>query len=115
MEFTILEQFNVLIYSVLVGVMSGLFLDIYRLIYFNISNKIIRITIDFLLCTVGAFCYFIFVLFFCKGKVGIYEILCLAIGIFIYFSICGNITLIISQKIKKAMKKVIKKSNKTQE
>ncbi|KEI00734.1 spore cortex biosynthesis protein YabQ [Clostridium botulinum] len=79
------SQFNLIFYSVLAGVLTGVLFDIYRILRgFENPNKILTFIEDILFWIFTGILVFIFLLYTGHVYVGIYLYLYIALGIYIY-------------------------------
>ncbi|KEI04147.1 spore cortex biosynthesis protein YabQ [Clostridium botulinum] len=79
------SQFNLIFYSVLAGVLTGVLFDIYRILRgLENPNKILTFIEDILFWIFTGILVFIFLLYTGHVYVGIYLYLYIALGIYIY-------------------------------
>lgn len=79
------QQVNLVLYSFLAGILTGLLFDIYRIIRgFNNPNKFFTFIEDTLFWTFSAIIIFMFLLYTNYAYVGIYVYMWIFVGIFIY-------------------------------
>ncbi|CAG7839012.1 spore cortex biosynthesis protein YabQ [Clostridium novyi B str. ATCC 27606] len=79
------SQFNLIFYSVLAGVLTGMLFDIYRIIRgIENPNKILTFIEDILFWIFTGILVFIFLLYTGHVYVGIYLYLYISLGIYIY-------------------------------
>ena len=79
------SQFNLIAYSVLAGVLTGVLFDIYRIIRgMENPNKLLTFIEDILFWIFAAISVFAFLLYTGHVYVGIYLYLYIAFGLYIY-------------------------------
>ncbi|SFU89189.1 spore cortex biosynthesis protein YabQ [Clostridium sp. DSM 8431] len=95
-------QFNIVIYSLLAGILTGMFFDVYRIIRGLNVNKILIWIEDLLFWILCSGIIFTFLLYFNYAFLGVYVYLFIFISLILYFKI-------LSEKIIKIEKIIIMK------
>ncbi|KGN03081.1 spore cortex biosynthesis protein YabQ [Clostridium novyi A str. 4570] len=94
------SQFNLIAYSVLAGVLTGVLFDIYRIIRgMENPNKVLTFIEDILFWIFAAISVFAFLLYTGHVYVGIYLYLYIAFGLYIYIRLISIHFLRIQYKI----------------
>lgn len=100
MVLPIFFQLNILIFSIVAGIITGILFDIYRFIRgFENINRIIIYIEDILFWILTAIIIFIFLLYTNQAFIGVYVYISLLIGILIYLKIVSKFFLIFEQKM----------------
>ena len=81
------EQFNIVIFSFLAGILIGLFFDGYRLIRGISTSKIILLIQDTLFWILTAMIVFVFLLVFNYGFLSTYVYIIIAFGLSFYLAL----------------------------
>lgn len=92
MVISINQQFGLIVFSLISGIITGVLFDLYRLIRgFNNSNKIITFIEDTLFWIFTAVVVFIFLLYTNYAYIGMYLYMWIAIGIYLYMKLASRI------------------------
>ncbi|WP_298846359.1 spore cortex biosynthesis protein YabQ, partial [uncultured Clostridium sp.] len=92
MIISIVDQVKLIIFSLLAGIITGVFFDIYRLIRgFKNPNKILTIIQDLLFWTLTSIVVFIFLMYTNEGYINFYVYVCLIIGVYLYLKLISRI------------------------
>ena len=82
---SLMNQVNLIIFSLLSGIITGVFFDIYRLIRgFENPNKFLTVIQDLLFWTLTAIVVFIFLMYTNEGYLNFYVYVCLIVGVYLY-------------------------------
>ncbi|KOA18772.1 spore cortex protein YabQ [Clostridium homopropionicum DSM 5847] len=82
------NQFNLIIHSILAGIITGVLFDIYRIIRgFENPNRIITFIEDILFWFFAGILVFIFLVYTTYVYVGVYLYLYIALGLYIYLKV----------------------------
>ncbi|WP_443663275.1 spore cortex biosynthesis protein YabQ [Clostridium sp.] len=91
MIISIVDQVKLIIFSLLAGIITGVFFDIYRLIRgFKNPNKILTIIQDLLFWTLTSIVVFIFLMYTNEGYINFYVYVGLIIGVYLYLKLISN-------------------------
>lgn len=91
MVLTNFTQFNLLFYSFIAGIFTGILFDIYRVIRgLELPNKVLGFIEDLLFWILTAIIIFIFLLYSNDAIIGIYVYLFIAMGIYIYIKLLSK-------------------------
>ena len=91
MIISLVDQVKLIIFSLLSGIITGVFFDIYRLIRgFKNPNKIITIIQDLLFWTLTSIVVFMFLMYTNEGYINFYVYVCLIIGVYLYLKLISN-------------------------
>ena len=109
MLISIKAQLNVLIYSVIAGMITGVLFDIYRMIR-GIKNPkaILSFLCDLMFWVFSAFIVFIFLLYTNYAFMEIYIFLYIALGTYIYLKLLSSFFTYINHKIIKTLGIIIR-------
>lgn len=92
MVISISEQFRLVIFSLIAGILTGILFDSYRIIRgFSNVNKIITFVEDTLFWIFTSVVVFIFLLYTNYAYIGMYVYMCIAIGIYLYMKLLSKI------------------------
>jgi len=92
MMISLMGQLKLIIFSVLSGIITGVFFDIYRLIRgFEDPNKILTIIQDLLFWTLTSIVVFIFLMYTNEGYINFYVYVCLIIGVYLYLKLLSRV------------------------
>ncbi|MFU0824383.1 spore cortex biosynthesis protein YabQ [Clostridium sp.] len=84
-------QINMILYSILAGILTGLLFDIYRLIRgFENPNRILTFIEDILFWIFAALLVFIFLLYTGYMYVGVHLYIYIALGLYIYVKLMSK-------------------------
>ncbi|MFT8312783.1 MAG: spore cortex biosynthesis protein YabQ [Clostridium sp.] len=84
-------QFNLLFYSFIAGIFTGILFDIYRVIRgLELPNKILGFIEDLLFWILTAIIIFVFLLYSNDAIIGIYVYLFIALGVYIYIKLLSK-------------------------
>ena len=104
MLISIQTQLNVLIYSIIAGMITGVLFDIYRMIRsFKNPNVILTFFCDIVFWVFSAVVIFIFLLYTNYAFMEIYIFLYIALGTYIYLKFLSNFFTYINRKIIKTL------------
>ena len=101
-------QLNIVIYSLLAGLLTGTFFDAYRVIRGSNVNKIVMWIEDLLFWVLCAVIIFTFLLYFNYAFLGIYVYMFMFLSLLIYFKLVSNKIVKIEKIIKMELLKVIR-------
>ena len=101
-------QLNIIIYSLLAGLLAGTFFDAYRVIRGSNINKIVKWIEDLLFWVLCAVIIFTFLLYFNYAFLGIYVYMFMLVALLIYFKLVSNRIVRIEKIIKVELLKVIR-------
>ncbi len=101
-------QLNIVIYSLLAGLLTGTFFDAYRVIRGSNINKIVMWIEDLLFWVLCAVIIFTFLLYFNYAFLGIYVYMFMFLSLLIYFKLVSNKIVKIEKIIKMELLKVIR-------
>ena len=101
-------QLNIVIYSLLAGLLTGTFFDTYRVIRGSNVNKIVMWIEDLLFWVLCAVIIFTFLLYFNYAFLGIYVYMFMFLSLLIYFKLVSNKIVKIEKIIKMELLKVIR-------
>ena len=109
MLISIETQLNVLIYSIIAGMITGVLFDIYRMIR-GIKNPKVIVTFffDIIFWVFSAFVIFIFLLYTNYAFMEIYIFLYIALGAYIYLKLISRFFTYINRKIIKTLGIIIR-------
>ncbi|MCT8977485.1 spore cortex biosynthesis protein YabQ [Clostridium sp. CX1] len=109
MIISISEQFRLVIFSLIAGIITGVLFDSYRLIRgFSSVNKIITFIEDTLFWIFTAVVVFIFLLYTNYAYIGVYVYMCIAIGIYLYIKLLSHIFIKSQYKVLGILGKVLR-------
>lgn len=92
MIISLIDQVKLIIFSLLSGIITGLFFDIYRLIRgFENPKKILTIIQDLLFWTLTSIVVFIFLMYTNEGYINFYVYVCLIIGVYLYLKLLSRV------------------------
>ncbi|MBU3158855.1 spore cortex biosynthesis protein YabQ [Clostridium frigoris] len=92
MIISLIDQVRLIIFSLLAGIITGVFFDIYRLIRgFENPNKVLTIIQDLLFWTLTSIVVFIFLMYTNEGYINFYVYVCLIIGVYLYLKLISRI------------------------
>ena len=92
MIISLIDQVKLIIFSLLSGIITGVFFDIYRLIRgFKNPNKILTIIQDLLFWTLNSIVVFIFLMYTNEGYINFYVYVCLIIGVYLYMKFLSKV------------------------
>ncbi len=100
MIISLIGQVNLIIFSLLAGIITGVFFDIYRLIRgFENPNKVLTIIQDLLFWTLTSIVVFIFLMYTNKGYINFYVYVCLIIGVYLYLKLLSGVFIRVQYKL----------------
>jgi spore cortex biosynthesis protein YabQ len=103
------QQFGLVTFSIIAGVITGTLFDSYRLIRgFNNTNKIITFIEDILFWILTGIIVFLFLLYTNYAYIGMYVYVCIAIGVYLYIKIASRLFISSQYKILKLLGKVFR-------
>lgn len=92
MMISLIGQVELITFSLLSGIITGVFFDIYRLIRgFGNPNKFLTIIQDLLFWTLTSIVVFIFLMYTNKGYINFYVYVCLIIGVYLYLKLLSRV------------------------
>ncbi len=92
MMISLMGQLKLIIFSLLSGIITGVFFDIYRLIRgFENPNKFLTIIQDLLFWTLTSIVVFIFLMYTNEGYINFYVYVCLIIGVYLYLKLLSRV------------------------
>lgn len=109
MLISIETQLNVLIYSIIAGMITGVLFDIYRMIR-NFKNPKVVLTFfyDIIFWVFSAFVIFVFLLYTNYAFMEIYIFLYIALGTYVYLKFLSSFFTYINNKIIKTLGIIIR-------
>ncbi|MBU3093903.1 spore cortex biosynthesis protein YabQ [Clostridium sp. CM028] len=100
MIISLIGQVNLIIFSLLAGIITGVFFDIYRLIRgFENPNKVLTIIQDLLFWTLTSIVVFIFLMYTNKGYINFYVYVCLILGVYLYLKLLSGVFIRVQYKL----------------
>ncbi|MGH4049935.1 MAG: spore cortex biosynthesis protein YabQ [Clostridium sp.] len=88
---SLIGQVQLISFSLLAGIITGVFFDIYRLMRgFENPNKLLTIIEDLLFWTLTSIVVFIFLMYTNKGYINFYVYVCLIIGVYLYLKLLSR-------------------------
>jgi len=92
MIISLIDQVKLIIFSLLSGIITGVFFDIYRLIRgFENPNRFLTIIQDLLFWTLTSIVVFIFLMYTNEGYINFYVYVSLIIGVYLYLRLLSKI------------------------
>jgi len=89
---SLIDQIKLIIFSLLSGIITGVFFDIYRLIRgFGNPNKILTIIQDLLFWILTSIVIFVFLMYTNGGYINFYVYVCLIIGVYLYLKLLSKV------------------------
>ncbi|MGV8983883.1 spore cortex biosynthesis protein YabQ [Clostridium sp.] len=109
MIISLINQVKLIIFSLLAGMITGVFFDIYRLIrgYEN-PNKFLTIIQDLLFWTLTSIVVFIFLMYTNEGYINFYVYVCLIIGAYLYLKLLSGVFIKLQYKALKLNGKIFR-------
>lgn len=101
-------QFDIVIYSLIAGLLTGIFFDAYRVIRGSKVNKILMWIEDLLFWILCAIIIFTFLLYFNYAFLGTYVYLFMFLSLILYFKLVSNKVVKIEEIIKMELLKVLR-------
>ena len=109
MLFSVSSQFNLLIFSLLAGIITGILFDIYRVMRgINDPNKVITFIEDTLFWIFVSIIIFIFLLYMSYAYMRGYVYISIAVGIIIYMSFISKYFIKLLYRVVKRIVKTIR-------
>ena len=109
MIISLINQVKLIIFSLLSGIITGVFFDIYRLIRgFEEPNKFVTIIQDLLFWALTSIVVFIFLMYTNEGYINFYVYLCLIMGVYLYIKIFSKAFIKVQYKLLKFNGKVFR-------
>ncbi|MGH4137257.1 spore cortex biosynthesis protein YabQ [Clostridium sp.] len=109
MIISLINQVRLIIFSLLSGIITGIFFDIYRLIRgFENPNKFLTIIQDLLFWTLTSIVVFIFLMYTNEGYINFYVYVCLIIGAYLYLKLLSRAFIKLQYKVLKLNGKVFR-------
>ena len=109
MIISLINQVRLIIFSLLSGIITGIFFDIYRLIRgFENPNKLLTIIQDLLFWTLTSIVVFIFLMYTNEGYINFYVYVCLIIGAYLYLKLLSRVFIKLQYKALKLNGKVFR-------
>jgi len=100
MIISLIGQVKLIIFSLLSGIITGVFFDIYRLIRgFENPNKFLTIIQDLLFWTLTSIVVFIFLMYTNEGYINFYVYVCLIIGVYLYIKLLSRLFIKVQYKL----------------
>ncbi|MBU3110648.1 spore cortex biosynthesis protein YabQ [Clostridium lacusfryxellense] len=91
MMISLIGQVELITFSLLAGIITGVFFDIYRLIRgLQNPNKVLTIIQDLLFWTLTSIVVFIFLMYTNKGYINFYVYVSLIIGVYLYLKLLSR-------------------------
>lgn len=101
-------QFNIVMYSVLAGVLTGILFDIYRILRGVKIPKVIIVIEDLLFWSLCTLIIFTFLLYTNYAFLGVYVYIFIFIALALYFKIFSRFVVMIENRIGKVIFKVFR-------
>ena len=99
MMISLIGQVELITFSLLSGIITGVFFDIYRLIRgFGNPNKFLTIIQDLLFWTLTSIVVFIFLMYTNEGYINFYVYVCLIIGVYLYLKLLSKVFIRVQYK-----------------
>lgn len=109
MIISLINQVKLIIFSLLSGIITGVFFDIYRLIRgFEEPNKFVTIIQDLLFWVLTSIVVFIFLMYTNEGYINFYVYVCLIMGVYLYIKIFSKAFIKMQYKLLKFNGKVFR-------
>lgn len=106
---SLINQVRLIAFSLLAGMMTGVFFDIYRLIRgFRNPNKFLTIIQDLLFWTLTSIVVFVFLMYTNEGYINFYVYVCLVIGVYLYLKLLSKGYINVQYKLLKFNGKVFR-------
>ena len=106
---SLINQVRLITFSLLAGMMTGVFFDIYRLIRgFRNPNKFLTIIQDLLFWTLTSIVVFVFLMYTNEGYINFYVYVCLVIGVYLYLKLLSKVFINVQYKLLKFNGKVFR-------
>lgn len=106
---TMITQVNLVVFSIIAGMITGILFDSYRLIRgLKNPNKYITFVQDILFWIFTSIVIFIFLLYTNQAYIGLYVYLCIALGLYIYICLISKTFLAFGIKISTTFSKIIR-------
>ncbi|HEY8892689.1 MAG TPA: spore cortex biosynthesis protein YabQ [Clostridium sp.] len=92
MIISLIGQVKLIVFSLLSGIITGVFFDIYRLIRgFKNPNRFLTIIQDILFWTLTSIVVFTFLMYTNEGYINFYVYVCLIIGVYLYLKLLSKV------------------------
>ena len=109
MIISLINQVRLIAFSLLAGIMTGVFFDIYRLIRgFENPNKFLTVIQDLLFWTLTSIVVFMFLMYTNEGYINFYVYVCLIAGVYLYLKGLSRVFINVQYKILKLNGKVFR-------
>ncbi len=109
MMISLLNQVRLIVFSMLSGIITGVFFDIYRLIRgFENPNKILTIIQDILFWVLTSIVVFIFLMYTNEAYINFYVYVCLILGVCLYIKVVSRSFIRVQYKLLKLNGKVFR-------
>lgn len=106
---SLINQVRLITFSLLSGILTGVFFDIYRLIRgFENPNKLLTIIQDFLFWTLTSIVIFIFLMYTNEGYINFYVYVCLIVGVYLYSKVLSRVFINVQYNLLKFNGKVFR-------
>ena len=106
---SLINQVNLIIFSLLSGVITGVLFDIYRLIRgFENPNRFLTAIQDLLFWTLTAIVVFIFLMYTNEGYLNFYVYVCLIVGVYLYLKLLSKTFIKVQYKSLKFNSKIFR-------
>lgn len=111
MVISISQQFRLVVFSLVAGLITGVLFDSYRLIRgFSNLNKIVTFIEDTLFWIFTSVVVFVFLLYTNYAYIGMYVYMCIGIGVYLYIKLVSKFFMRSQYKILKVVGKVLRVS-----
>jgi spore cortex biosynthesis protein YabQ len=109
MVISISQQFRLVIFSLMAGLITGILFDSYRLIR-GVSNlnRVITFIEDMLFGVFTSVVVFIFLLYTNYAYIGVYVYMCMGIGVYLYIKLFSRLFINAQYKIFRALGKIFR-------
>lgn len=101
-------QYNIIVYSLLAGILTGIFFDAYRIIRGSGVNKIIVVFEDLLFGILSGLAIFTFLLYYNSAFLGFYVYCGIIIGFLLYLKLISKYILGFEKKLLSSINKLFR-------
>jgi spore cortex biosynthesis protein YabQ len=99
---SLINQVRLIAFSLLAGVITGVFFDIYRLIRgFQNPNKFLTVVQDLLFWVLTSIVIFVFLMYTNEGYINFYVYVCLIVGVYLYLKRLSKVFINVQYKLLK--------------
>jgi spore cortex biosynthesis protein YabQ len=99
---SLINQVRLIAFSLLAGVITGVFFDIYRLIRgFQNPNKFLTVVQDLLFWVLTSIVIFVFLMYTNEGYLNFYVYVCLIVGVYLYLKRLSRVFINVQYKLLK--------------